>query len=71
MSYDAWKTTDPADRTLGRSGGVPTQYRCLACGWRGKGAIARAEHWKRTQHPYIVPKADPRFDQPATESEVA
>lgn len=68
--YDAWKTTDPADGTLGRADG-PTQYRCLTCGWRGKGSIARAEHWQRTKHRLIVPKEDPRYDVPATESGAA
>lgn len=72
MSFDAWKTTDPADATLGRSNGQPVLYRCLCCGWRGKGSIARAEHWRRFQgHGLIVPKEDPRFNQRATESDVA
>lgn len=71
MSYDAWKTTNPNDERLGRSNGNPTVYRCLTCGWRGQGSIARAEHWNRTQHPLIVPKDDPRFGQPTAESEVA
>lgn len=72
MNYDAWKTTDPADRALGRTNGHPVTYRCLRCGWRGQGSIARAEHHRRTNgHGIIVPKDDPRFNQPATESEVA
>jgi hypothetical protein len=66
MSYDAWKTTDPADERLGRSDGTPTRYRCLTCGWRGQGAIARATHWQRTGHRIIVPKGDPRFADAAT-----
>jgi hypothetical protein len=49
-----------------------TVYRCLRCGWRGKGSIARAEHHRRFGgHGHIVPKADPRFTLPATASEVA
>lgn len=55
----------------GRSNGQPTPYRCLTCGWRGKGSIARANHWQRTGHKVIVPKDDPRFSQPQTDSEVA
>lgn len=70
MSFDNWKTTDPADRTLGRSNGQPVRYRCLTCGWRGTGSIARANHFSCTQHTLIVPKDDPRYAQPAT-SEVA
>jgi hypothetical protein len=60
MSYDAWKTTDPADNTLGRSHGTPTRYWCLTCGWRGEGSIARSNHWQKTGHPLIVPNDDPR-----------
>ena len=48
-----------------------TQYRCLTCGWRGKGSIARAQHWNRTQHPLIVPKDDPRCDDPEPERDEA
>ena len=55
----------------GQSNGNPVVYRCLTCGWRGKGSIARAQHWKWTQHRLIVPKDDPRFNQRTSESEVA
>lgn len=56
----------------GRSNGQPVTYRCLTCGWRGKGSIARAEHFRRTNgHGLIVPKDDPRFNQPASQGEVA
>lgn len=72
MSYDTWKATNPADHELGRSNSQPVVYRCLRCGWRGKGSIARAEHFRRFGgHGIIVPKEDPRFTQAATESEVA
>lgn len=60
MSFDAWKTTNPADNELGRSHNVPTPYRCCTCGWRGKGSIARSEHFYKTGHDLIVPKEDPR-----------
>lgn len=46
---------------------VPEQFRCCVCGWRGKGVMARANHWQRTGHGLIVPKADPRYDVPAAE----
>ena len=65
--HDAWKTTDPADNELGRSDGQPVPYRCLTCGFRGKGSIARANHWQRTGHRLIVPKDDPRFTDPKQE----
>lgn len=70
MSYDAWKTTDPADNTLGRSRNESTQYRCCTCGWRGKGSIARSEHFYKTGHELIVPKEDPRSETPAAERKV-
>lgn len=61
MSYDSWKTTDPADATLGRSHGEPDHYVCLDCGWTGIGSIARAQHWgKRIPHHRIVWSKDPR-----------
>lgn len=59
MSYDAWKTTDPADNELGRSRNQPTPYRCLDCHWTGKGAIAQADHYYATGH-HIVWYHDPR-----------
>lgn len=46
----------------GRSDGRPTRYRCLTCGWKGWGSIARANHWQVTGHQLIVPKDDPRFE---------
>jgi hypothetical protein len=49
-SYDAWKTTDPADRTLGRAKGQPEPFRCFDCAWTGKGYIARAAHVQKTGH---------------------
>lgn len=54
----------------GRSRNEPTKYRCCTCGWRGKGSIARANHWQRTGHPLIVPKDDPRADAPTAERKV-
>ena len=63
MSYDNWKQTDPADRSLGRSNGQPVVYRCLTCGWRLKGSIERAKHVTCTGHTLVVPKEDPRFNQ--------
>jgi hypothetical protein len=67
MSYDAWKTTNPADNALGRSSGAPTIYRCLTCGWKGRGSIARANHWQVSGHKLIVPKDDPRFEMQPSE----
>lgn len=43
----------------GRSNGQPLKLVCLDCGWRGKGSIARAEHWDATRH-RIVYADDPR-----------
>jgi len=60
MSYDNWKTTDPADSTLGRSNGQPVKYRCLDCAWRGNGSIGRAQHWRATGHT-VLSADDPRF----------
>ena len=59
-SYDHWKTTDPADRELGRSRGTPVKYRCLDCPWRGKGSIARAQQFQATGHT-VLSADDPRF----------
>lgn len=70
MSYDAWKTTDPADRGLGRSNGQPVKYRCRDCAWRGNGSLARAEHYRQTGHT-VLPADDPRFDDARVERESA
>lgn len=64
MSYDAWKTTDPADNALGRSRGEPIKFACLDCTWRGKGYTARGEHWRATKH-QIVWACDPRVERAA------
>jgi hypothetical protein len=72
MDAPQWNGAPGPEHDPGRSNGQPVVYRCLRCGWRGKGSIARAEHWRRFRgHGIIVPKEDPRFTQPATESEVA
>lgn len=49
---DPWKQ-------LGRSDGRPVHYACLACGWRGEGSIARADHYVATGH-VVVDARDPR-----------
>lgn len=59
MSYDAWKTTNRDDETLGRSNGRPVPYACLDCAWRGKGSIARAQHYDATKHRTVYAD-DPR-----------
>lgn len=46
---DDWKQPDAG----------PTQYACLDCCWRGKGAIARADHWRQTRHQTVYAD-DPR-----------
>jgi hypothetical protein len=50
MSFDDWKTTDPADRTLGRANGQPQPFCCHECAWRGKGYFDRSEHFRETGH---------------------
>jgi hypothetical protein len=52
--------TGPDTRPHPRSDGTPVRYRCVSCEWRGKGSIARAEHWKATGH-VVVYADDPRF----------
>lgn len=64
MSYDAWKTTDPADRYLGRARGGPCPFRCLACGATGRGYMFKSAHFYATGHQFIVAKGDPRFYNP-------
>lgn len=66
MSYDSWKTTDPADETLGRSRGQSESFACLECPWRGKGYQARSTHWYATKHK-IVWACDPRAERQAQE----
>ena len=50
----------PDLRSWPRSTGEPTKYRCLSCEWRGKGSIARADHWRETAH-VVISADDPRF----------
>lgn len=71
MSYDTWKSNNPADNELGRASGKPERIWCLTCGFRGKGALDRSIHYYQTGHTLIVPKDDPRYTQPQTDSEVA
>lgn len=61
MNYDAWKSTNPADETLGRATGKPEPIRCLTCDWKGKGALDRSCHFYQTGHALFVPKSDPRY----------
>lgn len=61
MSYDSWKSTNPADNELGQSHGHPEPYGCLDCAWRGKGYGAASAHfWANTGH-NVKPLSDPRF----------
>lgn len=59
MSFDSWKTTNPADNELGRSNGRPFRFRCLDCAWTGASPMARRHHWVVTEH-RIVYRDDPR-----------
>jgi hypothetical protein len=66
VGYDAWKQTDPADETLGRSRGQAEPFACLECPWRGNGYTERSKHWYRTKH-RIVWACDPRAERQAQE----
>ena len=59
MSYDHWKTTNPADSRLGRANGKPVAYACLECSWRGNGSLSRADHYNATGH-RTTTATDPR-----------
>ncbi len=61
MSFPEPTQWNGADmREMPSSDGTPVRYRCAKCDWRGKGSIARAEHWKQTAH-VVLPADDPRF----------
>jgi len=53
MSYDAWKTTNPADERLGRAHGRTDEgpaYVCRDCAWRDRGGVNAMQHHILTAH---------------------
>ena len=63
-ALSTWTRHDQGDDP-GRSDGTAPKFRCIKCDWRGKGSMARSEHWRDTGH-VILDADDPRFKAYAT-----
>lgn len=56
----------------GRADGKGDQFRCLVCGWTGRGYSERFAHKRAYPDHFVVVKGHPRFnDPPRQKSEVA
>lgn len=60
-SLDAWKTDADADAP-DREAAEARAYRCLDCGWRGRGGIAAFDHHRSaTPHHRIAHRTQPTW----------